>query len=63
MEYTLYKRISLRAGYTNINEKGLAAGMSAIVGDMSQSSMIINYAYENHEYLGDLHRFGIDFSF
>jgi len=63
LEYTLFNRISLRAGYSKINEKDLTAGLSAMVGDPAETAMIVNYAYENHEYLGELHRFGIDFSF
>jgi len=64
LEYLLMNNYALRAGYTDKNNReGLTAGLGlrTDMGDNFQA--IIDYGFESHEFLGDLHRFAISFEF
>jgi hypothetical protein len=63
VEYALMDRYFLRAGYSDINDKGLTAGMGLNVGNMNAGGLSIDYGFEAHQYLGDLHRFGVGLVF
>jgi len=63
LEYIFNDSYSLRAGYTNVYERGFSAGASALFANITDLDIIFNYGLEIHDYLGDLHRIGIDFKF
>lgn len=63
VEYTLMSRYSIRTGYSEINEKGFTAGFGLLIGSVQERNVKLDYAFENHSYLGELHRFGFDFAF
>lgn len=63
VEYALMERYFLRAGYGDVNDKGLTAGMGLNIGNVNTGAFTIDYGFEAHQYLGDLHRFGVGFVF
>jgi hypothetical protein len=63
MEYILLGRYSLRGGYSEINNKGFTAGGGLMLGQPGALGFRIDYGYEGHEYLGEIHRFGFNFVF
>lgn len=63
LEYIFKERYFLRAGYTRVFEKGISAGAGALLNISEDFSMLLNYGFEDHNYLGDLHRIGINFKF
>ncbi len=63
VEYILLGRYSLRGGYSNLNDKGFTAGGGLMIGDPKALNFRIDYGFEGHEYLGEIHRFGFNFAF
>ncbi len=63
MEYNFNNMFALRAGYTDVNYKGFSAGATGGIGDINDLNMLVNYGFENHQYLGEMHRFGVEFVF
>ena len=63
MEYIAFNVLSLRGGYTTLNDKNYSAGMGLIIGPKNTGHLEVDYGYENHQYLGDLHRFGLVMAF
>jgi len=63
LEYALMERYFIRAGYTDINEKGLTAGLGLNIGNMDMGGILIDYGFEGHQYLGELHRFSVGLVF
>jgi len=60
VEYTALKILALRAGYTSLNDKNLSGGIGLL---FSNFGTRMDYAFEHHHYLGDLHRFGFVLGF
>ncbi|OYD16410.1 hypothetical protein CH333_03465 [candidate division WOR-3 bacterium JGI_Cruoil_03_44_89] len=56
LEYTLFDSYFLRAGYTEKNSRGFTVGAGF---HLAQS--MLDYCYENHEYMSGLHRVAISF--
>lgn len=63
MEYILLKRFALRIGYSDVNDKGFTAGATGSIGNVNDTNLMVNYGFESHQYLGELHRFGVEFVF
>lgn len=63
LEYSINRKYFLRMGYTSLFEKSISAGASASVGNFADFNILINYGFEVHNYLGDLHRIGTDIIF
>jgi hypothetical protein len=60
VEYLALNTLALRLGYTTLNDKNFSAGVGL---NLNTIDAKIDYAYERHQYLGDLHRFGFVFGF
>ncbi len=63
LEYVFENNYYLRAGYSSLYEKGLSAGIGAGFKELLNTDIIINYGFELHDYLGELHRVGADLAF
>jgi hypothetical protein len=63
LEFSFQDSYFLRAGYTDKNEKGLSAGAGLKTNAGGGFGAGIDYGYEAHQYLGDLHRFAVTLSF
>ena len=63
LEYSIFNSYFIRAGYSDLNDKGVTAGLGLNTGSDADFNAIVDYGFETHEYLGDLHRFAISFEF
>lgn len=63
LEYGLMESYFVRGGYSDKNGKGLTMGLGMKVDLDATMSSQLDYGYEQHEYLGELHRFSVGFTF
>jgi hypothetical protein len=63
LEYAYNNSYFLRFGYANIFDRGITAGASAQFAQFTDMIVVLNYGLEIHNYLGDLHRIGIDIKY
>lgn len=63
LEYMIQNRYYVRAGFSNLYEKGFTAGIGAKFDELLNLDIVVNYGFELHDYLGELHRIGADLSF
>ncbi|MCK4352626.1 PorV/PorQ family protein [candidate division WOR-3 bacterium] len=62
IEYCLNSKYFARLGYTKKNNRGLSAGFGIMTPVAIVGQIIVDYSYENHQYLSGIHRISLGFS-